>query len=36
VEINRRLIAVRLLIGKTEMIGVEDGDGWIVYEPLEA
>jgi hypothetical protein len=30
------LAGVRRLIGKTEMIGVEDVDGWIVYAPLEA
>ena len=32
----RRLIGVRRLIGKAEMIGVEDEDDWILYVPLEA
>ena len=37
---RRRLNASKqqmpVLIGNAEMIGVEDGDGWILYAPLEA
>ena len=36
VEICRRLTGIRRLIGKAELVGVEDGDGWILYAPLEA
>lgn len=36
VEICRRLTGIRRLIGKAKTIGVEDGDDWILYAPLEA
>ena len=34
--ICRRLTGIRQLIGKAELIGVEDEDNWILYAPLEA
>ena len=38
-ELNHLIMGINALITRAELIGVvdvEDGDGWIVYAPLEA